>query len=52
MAARSPALFWSLYDNSRVGRSEAGDVEYALDHVKATARDKFEDIVTAAHGTG
>ena len=47
IAARSPALFWSLYENSRADRSEAGDVNFALDHVRDLAIAKFKEIVAA-----
>ena len=47
IATRSPALFWSLYENSRSDRSSVGDVQHALDHVLAAAREKFKIIVRA-----
>jgi len=47
IATRCPELFWALYDNSRSDRAEAGDMDFALDHVVKAALEKFEEIVSA-----
>ena len=50
VATRCPALFWSLYADSRTDPSDEaapGDVAFALDHVTTLAMEKYEADVKA-----
>ena len=47
VASRCPALFWSLYANSRPSDDAPGDVVFALDHVLGEARARYDADVEA-----
>ena len=54
VSSRCPALFWSLYANSRASPDDAGDVVFALDHVLGEALAKYAadcDALRAAAAT-